>query len=79
MQENEILPYEQLVYVQANICPGEWHTQTPMGFWDKNGSLNHSQATRPYNNQQKKRTCRIVDFDVPALPQSKSERKWKEG
>ena len=34
--------------------------------------------TRPYNNQQKKRTCKIVDFAVPA-DQSKIEIKWKEG
>ena len=32
-----------------------------------NGSPNIGQTTRPYYNQQrKKRTCRIVNFDVPA-------------
>ena len=32
-----------------------------------NGSPNLGQKTRPYNNQQKKkRTCKIVDFAVPA-------------
>ena len=31
-----------------------------------NGSLNFSQTTRPSDSQQKKRTCRIVDFVVPA-------------
>ena len=41
------------------------------GFWDKNGSLNLGQTTRPYNDQQhthtkKKRTCRIVHFAVLA-------------
>ena len=38
------------------------------GIWHLNGSLNLGQKTRPYNNQQKKkkRTCKIVDFAVPA-------------
>ena len=26
VQEIEIWPYEQMVYVQSSICPGEWHT-----------------------------------------------------
>ena len=29
-------------------------------------SPNLGQKTRPYNNQQKKRTCKIFDFSVPA-------------
>ena len=38
-----------------------------MGLWRANGSPNLSQKSRPYNNQLKnKRTCRIVDFPVPA-------------
>ena len=38
-----------------------------LGFWDMNDSPNLSQMTRSYNNQQqKKRTCRIVDFTLPA-------------
>ena len=41
-------------------------TQTPMGLWHTNGSPNLGQRTRPYNNQQKKRICKIVDFAVPA-------------
>ena len=40
-------------------------TQTPVGFWDKNGWPNHDQTTRPSNNKKKKeRTCRIVDLAV---------------
>ena len=31
-----------------------------------NGSPNPGQKTRPYNNQQKKSICKIVDFAVPA-------------
>ena len=37
-----------------------------LGFWDTNRLPNLGQTTRSKNNQQKKRTCRIVDFAVPA-------------
>ena len=37
-----------------------------MGLWFKNGSPNLGQKTRPYNNQQKKRSCKVADFVVPA-------------
>ena len=39
-----------------------------MGLWHTHGSPNLGQKTRPNNNQQKqkKRTCKIVDFAVPA-------------
>ena len=37
-----------------------------MGLQHTNGSPNPGQKTRPYNNQQKKGICKIVDFDVPA-------------
>ena len=40
VQEIEIWPYEQMVYAQSGICPGEWDTQTPREFWDTNGSSN---------------------------------------
>ena len=36
-----------------------------MGFQHTNGSPNLDQTIKTYNNQQKKRTCRIVDFAVP--------------
>ena len=45
-------------------CPRKWHTQTLMGRWHTNGSLNLSQKTKPYNNQQKNKICKIVDFAV---------------
>ena len=51
-----------------------------MGLWDSNGSPNLSQNTRPYNNQQKKRTCKIVDFAVMAnhrIKLKESEKKDK--
>ena len=47
-----------MVYARPSIGPGEQHTQTPMGL---------DQKTRPYiYQQQKKRTCKIVDLPVPA-------------
>ena len=46
-----------------------------------NGSPNLGQKTRPYSNQQKKkRTCKIVDFAVPAehgIKLKESEKKDK--
>ena len=45
-----------------------------------NGLPNPGQKTRPYNNQQKKRICKIVDFAVPAdhrINLKKSEKKDK--
>ena len=55
-----------MVYAPPNICLGELHTQNPQGFSHTNGS--------PYLNQRPdliiinkmKRTCKIVDFAVPA-------------
>ena len=34
--------------------------------WDFNIQTDHLISARPYNNQQKKRICKIVDFAVPA-------------
>ena len=51
-----------------------------MGHLHTNGSPNLGQKTRPYSNQQKKRTCKIVDFVVPADQRVKlkeSEKKDK--
>ena len=65
VQEIEIWPYEQMVYVQTSICPGKWDAQTPLGFWNINRSPNLGQTTRPSNNQQEKENW-TVDFAVPA-------------
>ena len=46
VQEIEVWPYEQMVYAQPRICPGEWYTQTPLGLGDTNGSPNLGQMTR---------------------------------
>ena len=55
-----------MVYAQPSICSRKWQTQTPMGLWYTNRSPNLNQKTRPYNNQQKKKISKIVDFEVPA-------------
>ena len=36
-----------------------------MGLWHTHGSPNLGQKTRPYNNQQKKTFCKIVNVAVP--------------
>ena len=69
-----------MVYAQPSICPGEWHAQTPMGLWHTNGSPNLYQKTRPNNKQQKKRTCKIVNFaelDDHRIKLKESEKKDK--
>ena len=51
-----------------------------MGLRYTNGSLNLGQKTRPYNNPQKKRICKIVDFAVLAdrrIRLKESEKKDK--
>ena len=55
-----------MVYAQPSTCPRKWHTYTPTGLWHTHGSPNLGQKTRPYNNQQKKRIYKTVDFAVPA-------------
>ena len=50
-----------------------------MGLWHTNGSPNFVQKTKPYNNQQKKTTCIIVDFAVSAdhrIKPKESEKKY---
>ena len=51
-----------------------------LGFRDTNGSPYLNQTTRPYNNQQqKKRTCKILDFAVPADHRVKLKESEKKG
>ena len=69
-----------MVYAKPSICPREWHIQAPMELWHTNDSPNLGQKTSPYSNQQKKRTCKIVDFAVPAdhkIKRKESEKKDK--
>ena len=51
---------------KLSTCPRKWLAQTPVGLRYTNGSPNLGPKTRPYNNQQKKKICKIVDFAVPA-------------
>ena len=53
-------------------------TYTPIGLTRRSPNL--GQKTRPYNNQQKKKTRKIVDFAVPAnhrIKLKESEKKDK--
>ena len=66
-----------MVYTQPNISPGECYTQASLGY----GHIQTDHlisAKRP--NQQKKRTCNIVDFVVSAdhrVQLKESEKKNK--
>ena len=40
VSKNKILPYEQMVYAQLRICPGQRDALTPLGFGDINGLPN---------------------------------------
>ena len=75
VQEIEVWLYEQMVYAQPRICPGEWYTQTPLGFSDTNGSPNLGQTTRPYDKQQKRENLQ----DCLGGLKSKIEKKQKDG
>ena len=69
-----------MVYAQIRISPRKWDAQNSLGFWDTNGLSNLSQTTRPSESKQKKRTCRIVNFAVPAdhrLKLKESEKRNK--
>ena len=72
-----------MVYTQPRICPGKWEAQTPLGFWNTNGLPNLSQTNRPHKSQkmkiENKENLPNCGLRHPGLPQSKIERKWKEG
>ena len=79
MQENEVWPYEKMVYTQHRICHGERDAQTPLGFWNTSRSPNLGQTTRPYYNQEKRGNLENCGLCCPDRPQSKNNRIWKEG
>ena len=54
-------------YMHNPTAPGERHIQAPVGLSYTNRSPNLGQKTRPYSNNNKKKTCKIVDFAVPAV------------
>ena len=64
VQENKIWAYNQMVWPQTRICPRTWDTENSLRIRDINGSPNPSQTTRPRDNQQKERTCHLMDFIV---------------
>ena len=41
--------------------------------------MEHPLSARPYNNEQKKENLQNCGFHCYDWPQSKIERKWKEG
>ena len=65
VQEIEVWPYKQMIYAQPGICPREWDTQTPLGFWHTNWSPNLGQKPDLIIINKKEKTCKIVDFAVP--------------
>ena len=68
IQEGEIWPYEQMVCAQTRIRLEKLNTHTSLLFWNTNRSPNLGPMIRHNDCQKKKkkRTCRIVNFDVPA-------------
>ena len=68
VQEIWIWTYEQGVHAQPRIRPRESNAQSSLGIWDKNGSTNLDQGTKPIDSQYKKDACRTVDFAVPTDP-----------
>ena len=68
-----------MIYEQPRICPREWDAQTPLEFWDTNGSTNLGQTIRFFNNQQKEKKKKKRELAELWTLLSKIERKWKEG
>ena len=64
VQEISIWRYEHMLYAQPRICPGKWDAQTPLGFWDTNGSPNLGQMTRPINNQQQQQKENLPNCEL---------------
>ena len=52
LQKIEIWSYEQEVYAQHRIHPGEWDAQNSLPFWGTNRSPNLGHRTRPSESQQ---------------------------
>ena len=55
-----------MVYAKHRICLCECDAQTPLEFWDTNGSFNLGQTTRPSDSQQKPENLSNVEFAAPA-------------
>ncbi len=74
MQEVEVWPFEQMVYAQPRICPREWDTQTPLGFWDTNELPNLGQTTRSHNNQWKRELSELSEIERIEIEKGAKER-----
>ena len=66
-----------MVYAQPRICPREWKAQTPLGFWETNGSPNLGQRARSYNDQQEKKKKKKKKRELAEL--WTTEWNWKNG
>ena len=67
-----------MVYAPPGICPEEWNAQTPLGFLDKTDHLMSSKRPDLVTSNKRKRTCGIVDFDVPANHRMKLKENEKD-
>ena len=72
VQEFKIWLYEQVVFAQPKICPGEEDE-----FWDTNGSY-LGMTIRPGDSQQNKENLPNSGLCRPSRPLSKNKRKRKE-
>ena len=54
-----------MVYAQTRICCRKWDAYDFLELWGTNGTLNHSQKTRPNISRQEEKNCQLVDFTVP--------------
>ena len=68
-----------MVYAQPGTRYGEKDAHNFLGLLYGNGSLNLGQMTTTSDNQQKQRTCRIVDFAIPAGNRVKLKESEKKG
>ena len=76
-------PYEQVVYTQPRILPGNWDAQTSSGFCDTIISPNLDQTARPTDSQQKRKKKEKKNLPnsrlcSPGKQQNENKRKWKE-
>ena len=72
-----------MVYAQIRIRLRKWDAQNSLGLWDTNRSPNLGLSDSQQHQQQQKkrkekRTCRMVDFAVPAEHWVKLKKKRKE-
>ena len=74
MQEVSVWSYEQMVYAQPRTHHRKWDAINCLGFWDKNGSSNLGQTTRPNDSQEKKENLPNDGLCRSGLHQGKAEK-----